>query len=237
MCDGLPGVVLLVVSFPTNFVKSSPDFVITNLTQGKSPHQLSQSVWESIAWIHLCAVKMHSTPDQNMKWSYVQCRFVHVRWSWFFFLKKKWEHPSFLRNVWNLMIKMINVCYLSEKVVAFVETKGFVPIMWTLNKVEEETSHGVTDIEVLKIFKLYEHPEIRPQIEVMKTEVMKNQALAGSIKSFEERKDNKGKDTFDLSDWWKSNCATLTGFTYVFCAVLTNSPNSCPTEHLVSIFN
>jgi hypothetical protein len=49
----------------------------------------------------------------------------------------------------------------------------------------------------------------------MKTEVMKYQALAGSIKSFEERKDNKGKDTFDLPDWWKSNCATLPGFEYV----------------------
>jgi hypothetical protein len=33
-----------------------------------------------------------------------------------------------------------------------------------------------------------EHPEIRAQIEVMKTE-------------FKERKDNKDKDTFDLSDY------------------------------------
>jgi hypothetical protein len=32
MRDGLPGVVVLVVSFPTNFVKSSPYFTITNLT-------------------------------------------------------------------------------------------------------------------------------------------------------------------------------------------------------------
>ena len=47
------------------------------------------------------------------------------------------------------------------------------------------------------------------QTEVMKTEFMKHQALADSIKSFEERKDSKGKDTFDLSDWWKSNCAPL----------------------------
>ena len=63
---------------------------------------------------------------------------------------------------------------------------------------------SVSDIDRLKIFKLYEHPEIRPQIEVMKTQVMKYQALAASIKSFEERKDSKGKDPFDLSDWWKS---------------------------------
>jgi hypothetical protein len=71
----------------------------------------------------------------------------------------------------------------------------------------------------------------------MKTEVMKYQTVPDSIKSFEERKDNKGKDTFDLSDWWKSNCATLPGFTYVLRVVLTNSPNSCPPERLFRIFN
>ena len=96
---------------------------------------------------------------------------------------------------------------------------------------------SVSDIHELKIFKFFEHHEIRPQIELMKTEVIKYQALAGSIKSFEERKDSKGKDTFDLSDWWKSNCATLSGFAYVFRTVLTNSPNSCPLERLFSIFN
>ena len=94
---------------------------------------------------------------------------------------------------------------------------------------------SVSDIDGLKIFTLYEHSQIRAQIEVMKTEVMKYQALAGSIESFTKRKDRKGKDTFDLSDWWKSNCATLPGFAYVLCAVLTNSPNSCPPESLCSI--
>ena len=87
---------------------------------------------------------------------------------------------------------------------------------------------SVSDIDGLKTLKLYEHPEIRLQIEVMKTEVMKHQALAVSMKSFEERKDNKGKDTFDLSDWWKSICATLPAFTYVLSAVMTNFPNPCP---------
>jgi hypothetical protein len=93
------------------------------------------------------------------------------------------------------------------------------------------------DIDGLKIFKFYDHPEIRTEIQVMKTEVMKYQALAGSIKSFEERKDRKGQDTFDLSDWWKSNSARLPGFEYVLRAVLTNSPNSCPPERLFSLFN
>jgi hypothetical protein len=66
---------------------------------------------------------------------------------------------------------------------------------------------SVSDIDELKIFKFYEHHEIRPQIELMKTEVIKCQALAGSIKSFEER------NTFELSDWWKSNCAPRRGLT------------------------
>ena len=79
---------------------------------------------------------------------------------------------------------------------------------------------SVSDIDGLKTFKLCEHPEIwketiegkkgaqhpeiRPQIEAMKTQVIEYQALAASIKPFEERKDSKGKDTFDLSDWRKS---------------------------------
>ncbi len=41
-----------------------------------APHQLPQSVWESIAWTHLRAAKMHSTPDQNMKWQCVQRLFT-----------------------------------------------------------------------------------------------------------------------------------------------------------------
>jgi hypothetical protein len=96
---------------------------------------------------------------------------------------------------------------------------------------------SVSDIDGLKIFRLYGYPKIRVQIEVMKTEVLKYQTLVDSIKSFEERKENKGKDAFDLSDWWTSNCATLPDFTYVLCVVVTNSPNSCPTESLFIIFN
>jgi hypothetical protein len=99
------------------------------------------------------------------------------------------------------------------------------------------TKISESDIDGLKIFKFYDHSEIRAEIQVMKTEVMKYHTLAGSIKSFEERKDSKGKDTFDLSDWWKSNCVTLSGFTYVLRTVLTNSPNSYPPERIFSIFN
>ena len=75
------------------------------------------------------------------------------------------------------------------------------------------------------------------QIEVMKTEVITYQTPVDSIKSLVERKDDKGQDTFDISDWWKTNCAILPAFTYVLRAVLTNSPDSCPPECLFSIFN
>ena len=56
---------------------------------------------------------------------------------------------------------------------------------------------SVSDIEGLKILKLSQHPQIILQIEVM-------------------------KDTFDMSDWWKTNCE-LPVFTYVLRAVLTKS--------------
>jgi hypothetical protein len=61
----------------------------------------------------------------------------------------------------------------------------FDPLPVLDNKISE------SDIDGLKIFKFYEHPEIRVEIEVMKDEVMKYQTLAVSIKSFEERKDRK----------------------------------------------
>ena len=57
---------------------------------------------------------------------------------------------------------------------------------------------SVPDIEGLKILTLSQHPQITLQIEVM-------------------------KDTFDMSDWWKANCAKLPAFTYVVRAVLTKS--------------
>ena len=77
-------------------------------------------------------------------------------------------------------------------------------------------TNKMSDIEGLTILKLSEHPQIILQIEV---------------------KDGKGKDTFDISDWWKANCANLPALTYVLRAVLTYSHNSCPPERLFTIFN
>jgi hypothetical protein len=59
----------------------------------------------------------------------------------------------------------------------------FNPLNVLGNKISE------SDIDGLKIFKFYEHPEIRAQIRVMKPEFMWYQPLPDSIKSFEERKD------------------------------------------------
>jgi hypothetical protein len=66
------------------------------------------------------------------------------------------------------------------------------------------------------------------QIEVMKNKVITYQTPADSIKSLVERKDDNRQDAFDISDWWKVNCAKLPAFTYVLRAVLTNSHNSYP---------
>jgi hypothetical protein len=67
--------------------------------------------------------------------------------------------------------------------------------------------------------------------------VLGNKISMSDIESFEERKDSNGKDTFDSSDWWKSNPATLPAFANMVRAVLTKSPNSWPPESLFSIFN
>lgn len=96
---------------------------------------------------------------------------------------------------------------------------------------------SVADIDSLKIFKLSEHPLIRPHIEGMKSELIKYHALVKSIKPLDQRKDAKGKDTFVLSDWWRCNSGELPHFAFVLRAVLTNAPNSCPPERLFSMFN
>ena len=63
---------------------------------------------------------------------------------------------------------------------------------------------SLSDIDGLKIFKFYEPLRLLFRlIKMMKTGVKKYQALANLMKSVEARKDSKGKDNFDMSDWWK----------------------------------
>jgi hypothetical protein len=56
-----------------------------------------------------------------------------------------------------------------------------------------------SETDVLKIFKLCEHPEIRPQIDVMKTEDMKYQAFARLTPSSHSRKGRIARGTIDSS--------------------------------------
>jgi hypothetical protein len=87
----------------------------------------------------------------------------------------------------------------------------------------------VSDIEGLKIFKLSQHPRMMVQIEVMKNEVITYQTPADSIKPLVERKDDKGQDAFDISDWWKESSIqlsirsrlTLTTYSYQYSLSLT----------------
>ena len=85
----------------------------------------------------------------------------------------------------------------------------------------------MSDIEGLKIFKLSQHPQMMVQIEVMKNEVITYQTPADSIKPLVERKDDKGQDAFDISDWWKANCAKLPPTCCVQC-----SPSHTTLAHL-----
>ena len=108
MCDGIPSVVFLVVSFPTNFVKSSPYFSITNLgvkIRG-NPHQLPPFSSESIALTHQCASKIHSTPGQSMTWLSSQHLFLSLEPNSYSWLPCFCQlHPSQgscqMRRVWN----------------------------------------------------------------------------------------------------------------------------------------
>ena len=94
-----------------------------------------------------------------------------------------------------------------------------------------------SETDVLKIFKLCEHPEIRPQIDVMKTEVMTYQAFARLTPSSHSRKGRIGSG--------RALCTLICGsqtlqhyqHSRTCCTVLTNSPKSCPPERLFSILN
>ena len=44
-------------------------------------------------------------------------------------------------------------------------------------------------------------------------------------------------DRQGVRDWWRCNSGELPHFAFVLRAVLTNAPNSCPSERLFSMFN
>jgi len=67
--------------------------------------------------------------------------------------------------------------------------------------------------------KFYEHPEISAQIEVMKTKVLKYQALVDSITSFEETRDSKGEHTFAVRSHGGRRVRCWSAGIFIDCAV------------------
>jgi len=71
----------------------------------------------------------------------------------------------------------------------------------------------------------------------MKKEIPEYKAAVSEIKSFAERRDEDGKDTFDIEAWWRGNEGRLPGWSSVLRAVLCHVPNSAPPERAFSILN
>ena len=127
-------------------------------------------------------------------------------------------------------IKTIDV-KKGDEVACFKAARIFNPLHVMVNKI------SVADIDNLNLFRLSEHPQIGTHIQGMKSEINTYHVLVQSIKSLDERKDVKGKDTFSLPEWWRCNSGNLPHFAFVLRALLTNAPNSCPPERLFSMFN
>ena len=92
--------------------------------------------------------------------------------------------------------------------------------------------------DVLEAFPCFEkHPKLEsdsigPKI---KNEIPIYKALIDQIPRLDERLNDKGKDTFDIEDFWKRAAHKLPSTCLALRAVLTHSPNSAPPERVFSI--
>ena len=95
------------------------------------------------------------------------------------------------------------------------------------------------DIDGLSLFRFAKHPKISSKITEMRSEIVQYNALVKNIKPAAQRLDAKGKDTFNLGNFWRENEVGkgVDAFAYVLRAVLANSPNSVPPERVFSILN
>lgn len=95
------------------------------------------------------------------------------------------------------------------------------------------------DIDGLTLFRFAKHPRLAPKIQEMKSEISAFNTLVKAIKPAAERLNPKGKDTFDLRNFWRENEVGkgVDAFAFVLRAVLANSPNSIPPERVFSILN
>ena len=77
------------------------------------------------------------------------------------------------------------------------------------------------------------------QLLKMKGEVNAYNALVKGIMPLAQRLDAKGKDPFDLGNFWREHEEKkgVDAFAFVLRAVLANAPNSIPPERVFSILN
>mmetsp|Transcript_51250 Transcript_51250/g.151092 ORF Transcript_51250/g.151092 Transcript_51250/m.151092 type:complete len:321 (+) Transcript_51250:1782-2744(+) len=61
------------------------------------------------------------------------------------------------------------------------------------------------DIEGLSLFRFAKHPRIGPKIQEMKSEISQYNALVKAVKPAALRRNEKGKDTFELGSFWREN--------------------------------
>ena len=93
------------------------------------------------------------------------------------------------------------------------------------------------DVDALSAFRFYKKPVLVPEFARMKVELSTYNELAKKIPDRESRNDAKGKDNFDIRNWWAKVKAQLPAWARVLRALLAHSPNSCPPERLFSILN
>ena len=102
-------------------------------------------------------------------------------------------------------------------------------------------AHVVTasDVEALRCFKFSKRADLALQIQAMKAEITKYNALVSQIKPnpqrMEQRRGGKAADTWDIEAWRRGNRHKLPAFAAILRAMLTHSPNCCVPEAIFSI--
>jgi hypothetical protein len=66
---------------------------------------------------------------------------------------------------------------------------------------EDDDQITLVGNDIMKLFKLSEHPDTRPRFDGMQTEISKYHSLVQGIKPFDARKDAKGNAACVGSDW------------------------------------
>ena len=105
-----------------------------------------------------------------------------------------------------------------------------------LNVISNDLVDADVDTLVSK-YNLFKLPCFKDADVDMKKEIAEYKAAVAEIKPLAERRDEDGKDTFDIEAWWCGNEARLPAWSKVLRAVLCHVPNSAPPERAFSILN